>query len=127
MLDGAPQFQSQQKQQLSQEEANDEVAVNGVGVGLLLAADQTETDERHGQENHAGHQTDVSDHIFDQRRLSGHCYEFLFVHDDGHRTQTGTGAIDVKVFLVVEPRVVEIGSATLSTPGAFDGYSGARY
>lgn len=69
VLDGSPQFQSQQEEQLNQEEADDEIAVDRIGVGLLLAADQTETDERNRQENHAGHQTDVSDHIFGQCRF----------------------------------------------------------
>lgn len=69
MLNDAAQFQCQQEEQLNQQEAYDEIAVDGIGVGLLLAADQTQTDESDGQENHAGHQTDVRDHIFGQRRL----------------------------------------------------------
>lgn len=64
VLDNTPQFQRQQEEQLSQEETNDKVAVNGIGIGLLLAADQTQTDERYGQKENACYQTDISDHIF---------------------------------------------------------------
>ena len=143
VLDGSPQFQRQQEEQLNQEEANDEIAVDRIGIGLLLAADQTETDERHRQEYHAGHQTDISDHIFCQRwlrqRLSKtkreECCGFVFqretvigkfdayhelflVHYDGHWTQAGASAVDVEILLVVEPRIVEIGSATFTTPAS---------
>lgn len=64
VLDNSTQFQRQQEQQLGQEETDDKVTVDGVGIGLLLPTDQTQADERHGQEEHASHQTDVSNHIF---------------------------------------------------------------
>lgn len=41
VLDNSTQFQRQQEQQLSQEETDDKVTVDGVGIGLLLATDQT--------------------------------------------------------------------------------------
>lgn len=70
MLNGAAQLEGEQEEELSQEEAHDEIPVDGIGVGLLLTAYEAQADECNGQEEDAGHQADVGDDVLQQRRLS---------------------------------------------------------
>jgi len=55
---------------LGKHEADDEIAVNGIGIGLLLTADQAQADESHKEEKHAGYQSDIRDDVFYQSRLT---------------------------------------------------------